>query len=323
MGLMIQNTRAATPEEWGDASARCGYATYFHTPGWARIMCAYAAPRLTPDARLVRFSDGAAAVVPLCRLTRGGIFTEHISTPGGNFGGWVSGDALEKEHVELLVGHLSNLGNVFWRENPYAPHLAGTAMPGARDDFTQAIDLREGFDAVYRKWSRGHVNAVNKARRLGVTVRRGQGIDDWRRHYECYRGLRRRWLRPRTDFSWKLFDVLRAAESDNVVLWCAEQDGMLLSSAVCFYWNHHAVAWHGAAAADKFTVRSNHYMYHEIIRHAAEAGFHWFDMNPSAGNPGVADFKAHLGAEKLTSRIVIKRTGILRLLLAVRRLGGG
>jgi lipid II:glycine glycyltransferase (peptidoglycan interpeptide bridge formation enzyme) len=89
---------------------------------------------------------------------------------------------------------------------------------------------------------------------------------------------------------------------------------------VCFYWNSHAVAWHGAASPEDFRIRSNHLMYYEIMKDAAGKGIHWFDMNPSGGNRGVVEFKEHLGTVKLQSRIVVRRSGMMRLLGGVRHL---
>jgi hypothetical protein len=320
MSLSILAEAPADYEEW-DARARADQsATFFHSPLWARLYSAYAGRSMKPDGRLLTFSDGKSAVLALCGRKILGVPLSYVSSPAGNFGGWVSGDALTVEHARLLTGRLSRLGNIVWRENPYDPCLKQIDIAGSSEDCTQAADLRQGFDTVYANWSRGHVNAVNKARRMGVSVRYSHARDDWKRHYDCYRWLRRRWKVASNDYRWKLFEKLHQSQSPQIVLWLAELDGKLLSSVVCFYWNSHAVAWHGAASPEDFKIRSNHLMYYEIMKNAAGKGIHWFDMNPSGGNRGVVEFKEHLGTVKLQSRIVVRRSGPMRLLGGVRHL---
>ncbi len=318
--LKIVDRMPAQRAEWEAMARQCGYATYFHTPQWCETFCTYLGGGSRPAAVKVVFGDGKSAIVVAVEQRRmAGTVRMQQSSGAGTFGGWIAQDALSTEHAGLLSGELLCRGNLLWRENPYDPVLCRVEIPGARDDFTQAADLRGGFGAVYAKFSRGHVNAVNKARRLGVVVRRGEALDDWRRHYESYRRLRERWRRATSDYRWKLFEMLHGQQGPNVALWVAHKGDEVLSSVVCFYWNAHAVAWHAGASAQRFGVRANHLMYCEIMRDACERGFGWFDMNPSGGNEGVAKFKQGLGMEKLRSRVVFRRAGLYGLLGFLRR----
>ncbi|MBD3390597.1 MAG: GNAT family N-acetyltransferase [Chitinivibrionales bacterium] len=320
MSAAITETRSATRDEWLRAAEACPYATFFHTPMWAEAFSAYTRGAVMPEPVWIAFDDGAALVVAMCRKRLRLGITRLVSSPAGTFGGWVTADSLNAGHARAAAAHLVRLPNLIWRENPYDPLLGEIDIPGSATDNTHAVDLREGFDPVYARWSRGHVNAVNKAKRGGVVVGRAGAVEDWRRHFDSYRQLRHRWRKPSTDYRWRLFEALRENQSDHIVLWAAQRDGRQLASVICFYWNTHAVAWHAAASREDFGIRANHYMYYEIMRDAAARGYHWFDMNPSGGSPGVASFKEHLGCRELPSRVVIRRSGIQKLVGAAKRI---
>jgi hypothetical protein len=318
--MHIIEIRPTSRNEWLQTAQQCPHATFFHTPMWAEIFAEYSSGQIQPYAHTLVFPGETKAIVTLCRRKRLGLFIDYISTPAGNYGGWISADALAPEHVHCIVEHLDSYDNIEWRTNPFDDRMQQIDLPSSSDDFTQAVDLRGGFDTVFAKWSRGHVNAVNKARRAGVVVRRATSIEDWRTHFSLYQKLRRRWRSPSSNYQWKLFEIMHEANMETIALWVAELAGKPLSSVVCFYWNHHAVAWHAAAAQEHFNVRSNHYMYYEIMRNAAEQGFSWFDMNPSGGNEGVVDFKAHLGCEQLASSSIAKRSAVLRAMHIIKKL---
>jgi len=314
MPLSIIKEQYTDTALWDAAARACPYATFFHSSHWAAVFCEYTGNAMEPSGRLITFSDRKTAVLTLCRQKKAGILTSFVSSPAGTYGGWVSADELGEEHTRLLAKRLAAFGNIEWRENPFDPVLRTVEIPASVDDFTQTADLRNGFEAAYARWSRCHVRSKKKAHGFGVTVRQASDINDWKRHYECYRWLRRRWVKATSDYRWRLFKLLYDAQSPHIILWLAERGDKLLSSVVCFYWNKHAVAWHGAASPEDFAIRANHLMYYEIMKDAAQNGYHWFDMNPSGGNQGVVEFKAHMGMSKIRSRIIIRRKGLLRIL---------
>jgi hypothetical protein len=44
--------------------------------------------------------------------------------------------------------------------------------------------------------------------------------------------------------------------------------------------------------------RPYEFAYHELLKHYADAGYKWFDFNPSAGLEGVVKFKEKFGTDK-------------------------
>jgi hypothetical protein len=59
----------ASETEWQEVCDQCPYATYFHTPEWARVFSAYMQGRMRPWPRKIVFEDGKIAIIPLSRIS--------------------------------------------------------------------------------------------------------------------------------------------------------------------------------------------------------------------------------------------------------------
>jgi hypothetical protein len=321
MSIEITDTSPATREQWQRACEACGYATFFHTPQWAEMFRDRYPRAISPTPRLVRFDDGMTAVVPLVRVRYAfGAFHELQSSPAGTYGGWVSADPLTIEHRRALVNLLCELPNLIWRENPYDTELRSLDIPGTQDDFTQVIELAPSPPAG----THAHRKAIHKAERCGVAVRRAASEKDWLDYIRVYNSSLRRWhdrgLPIGARYDEPFFRLVRERLSDRATLWVAEHQGAVVAGVLSFYWNRHAVAWHGSAAESGFDLRPNNLLYDTMIRDAAGRGFRWFDLNPCRGLSGVVRFKEHLGAVRQTSRVWKKRSGLWKVLCRIRGL---
>ena len=310
--------RDAARPEWEQTCRACGYATFFHTPFWAEIFSLADGGRVVPAAEKVEFSDGASAVVPLIyKWYLSTSFRLYWSMPAGTFGGWVSAGLLTEEHAAALIAHLGRFRNIIWRENPYDPLLRDIAIPGAAEDFTQAIDLKAGFEAAKKRSDYAHRRAVRTALERGVSVSEASNFDQWRNYFSLYEASRERWkakdLFRSRGYSLGLFRAIFESPADHRKLWLAQVNGKTVYGTLCFYWNRHAVSWNSAGAAEFFKdYRPNDLLQDTIIRDAATAGYEWYDCNPSAGLKGVEEFKEHIGAQKLRSRVINKRSVLRR-----------
>jgi hypothetical protein len=314
--LRITERRRARRDEWESVCRQCEYATWFHTPAWVDL-CAreYRRGSMVAAPELIRFSDGASALLPLaCRHYLGGAVRLYWSMPAHTFGGWLSVDKLTVGHAMLLSGILRKLPDLVWRENPYDPVLASLSFDGAREDFTQAIDLTGGSSVVAGRFDYAHRKAARKAAASGVTVAEAVHFEEWESYFSLYDASRARWKERRIakgdGYSHAFLGSLFEAAPEVRKLWLARVNGVVAAGILCFYWNRHAVAWHGAGGAEFFMYRPNNLLYEHAIRHAAEEGYRWFDCNPSASLRGVMEFKEHLGAIPLRSRIIEKKSFI-------------
>ena len=271
---------------------------------------------LHSEALLARFDDGTEAVAPLTwRARAGGLFRTAFSSPAETFGGWISSDELRPEHQDALVDALLRwTGNLKWKLNPFDPSTPRHLHRATEFDETLAIDLDDGFDAVRRRWTKGHRSGARKAERLGVTVRLAQGAGDWAAYESITAHSERRWgegrlLIPRPA---GLFAAL--AGQPGVRLWLAEHDGRAVAGALCLESPGHIAYWHGAALDDAFGMRPVNLLLQEAIRDACERpGVTWFDMGSSGPLDGVRAFKKSFGAQPLPCPSVRLETGLRRV----------
>ena len=101
-----------------------------------------------------------------------------------------------------------------------------------------------------------------------------------------------------------------------------------MAGALCFYQNRHAVYWHGASRTEASELRPANLLHAQIARHAREAGYAVYDLNPSGGHEGVLRFKRSFGTASLAADVFVKdekERGIRSRLrgAAMRYLGAG
>lgn len=304
MTTSIQDVREATDEEWDRIWKQCTYATYFHSREWSLIWNKHSNGKIVPSPHIIRFSDGKLALVPLS--IKKGFLKTCLSSPAGTFGGWISTDNLEIEHTALLTNYLLRRNSaVHWRLNPYYPMYDAIKVLHCREDVTHSLDLRRGLNHIFKGWTKGHRSAAAKAKREGVTSRLANSEADWKEYYLMYEDSLLRWgANASSRYSWRLFDIIRNAKSHNIKLWLADFKGRSIAGALCFYASTHVVYWHGAALAEHFSLRPVHLLMCDIIKNATEAGYWWFDFNPSGGHEGVRKFKEGFGAQSLRCDLV-------------------
>ena len=323
MSTSIIEVRAATNKEWDELWRESANSTYFHSREWAEIWSSYTNGRIQPAPRLVLFSDGAEALLPLSlERVAHGLAKRFLSSPAGTFGGWLSSERLGADHAHLLCDFLvTNFGNLVWRLNPYDEHSLQAPIRGKVEDETQLLDLSIGFDAIHRRWTKGRgatARKARKARKAGVVVTSASDLGEFETYYEIYRDSLRRWGDKATaKYDWGLFQEICQRKSPYVILWLAVYQGKTVAGALCFYSKNHVVYWHGAALEDYFTLRPVNLLLYEAIKHACEEGYAWFDFNPSGGHEGVRAFKRSFGTESRPSPVVIRRDWRLSIIDAV------
>ena len=211
--------------------ARMRLCTYFHSREWAEIWHEYTDGRIRPHGLKVRFNDGKSAVLALSREKQSrGLLVGYLSSPAGTFGGWITDCELTQVHVDLMAQYiLSGLNNLTWRINPYQNPMAYFELQFTNDR-TYAIHLGDGFELLYRKWSKGHRAAAKQAANYGVAVRIASSLVDWQSYYKIYEDSMRRWGNRRTSaYDWRLFEVMFELDSNSIRLWLADYQGNVVA----------------------------------------------------------------------------------------------
>jgi lipid II:glycine glycyltransferase (peptidoglycan interpeptide bridge formation enzyme) len=331
LSVSIQNITTATRDKWLSFAQVCPHATYFHTPYWYE----QTAPKQKHIALEITFNDDASAVIPLVKSKRlGGLLTGYYSSPYGTYGGWISESKLNNDHADALLSILLSKKNLVFRVNPFDPLSSGIpeilkssknlkpASYKLTDDFTQILDLTCNTKDIFCKSSDSFRRGVNKAEKHGIVIKQAQSWKEWEQYYCLYKNSLDRWrgsgLKTRTIYTLDFFRRLYDNHTGHETLWLAFKDERALSGALCFYWNRHAVYWHGAADSRYFNCRPNNLLFREIVLDAARQGYEIFDFNPSGGYGGVESFKKHAGAHILASPVLTTITPLRSLISRVR-----
>ncbi|HEX7052154.1 MAG TPA: GNAT family N-acetyltransferase [Longimicrobiales bacterium] len=288
---------------WWEVARACDYATFFHTPLWRRL--AVETFRGCRDASIgAELDDGVRVVFPLIahRSRLPWRAAEVSSTFGGCYGGPIADGPLDTDDRRRLFRAVVARapGGLHLTGNPLHGPFGDIEGLGRRLDGTHRLELDAPFTTLSTRFSRGHRANIAKGRRLGVTTRIAESVSDYRGYYLVYKDSLTRWGAAATSrYPWRLFANgarLAGGHRDHIALWLAEFEGRIAAGAWMFYWNQHAVYWHGAARTDMRHTRASHVLLADVIEDACRRGLRWFDFNPSGGHAGVAEFKRRFGA---------------------------
>jgi hypothetical protein len=314
--LSIAKVCSASSDLWDKLWKECDYATYFHSREWAEIWSSYTLGKLFVVPKLVIFSDGKEAILPLCgKKQYQGLVDIYFSSVEGCFGGWISTDNLGIKHAVLMSEFLTKKlnGSLIWRLNPYDELASESGVKPHWSDETYAVNLEKDFTTLYTSQS-STVRKAKKASKAGVLVKVASTIDEWKEYYQAYKSTLSRWGdNVISEYRWDLFYEIFQLNSPNVKLWIALYDDKIVSGAICFYAKKHVVYWHGASLEEYFQLRPVNLLMYEIMKDAHFKNYRWFDFNPSAGLEGVVAFKKSFGASPLPCPLVVVETPVGQL----------
>jgi hypothetical protein len=300
--MKIRHLGRAASDVWLDIARRCPYATYFHTPAWAEMMV-FLHPHLAIAAQLFELADGVPAVVPLLEYPIGRFFRGYESTVPGVYGGPIAERLLDSDEVDSILSELVSprISNVRIIGNPHLDCFR--AEPQSATDFVHMIDLRPGFDEIFRRFHENHRYSYRTAVRKGLSLHRAESLPDFREYFEVYQADRRRWgAGALSDHPLRLFEEFHRRADPNAVLWLAKRDGRVIAGDLWLYWGKRNVGWHGALDPSFIKLNPTNFVLTEIIRDACRRGDLVFDMAASSGLPGLIRFKDSFGGERVYFR---------------------
>jgi Acetyltransferase (GNAT) domain len=266
-------------------------AIYFQSREWFEVWSEYAGFR--SDTRLITFASGKKVLLPLTSQTLlQGLVRLRLLAPKG-MGGFVTSDALDEAEKVELFSTLRRTRMVHYVVQPYDPLTNEISWLGGHDN-TQVLELSPGFEAIFRRWSKGHRSAVKTGLKAGITAEPASSAEDWRSYFEFYLDSLARWGGTATNrYDWKLFEILLTKHSPSIRLWLARYEGRPISGALCFYHNRHVAYWHAATSQEAFRkLNASHVLQYFIIKDACQAGYRYYDFMPSGGVEGVMHFKS-------------------------------
>lgn len=240
-----------------------------------------------------------------------GLLKVSFLAPKG-LGGFVTNEELDEDEKGELFGILKKKRLLSCVVHPFDP-LTNEFDRFNGLDYTQVLDLSQGFEIIFRKWSRGHREDTRKGLREGVTAEVASTEGDWKSYFAFYQESLSRWGNEATNrYGWKLFELMYKRKSPNIKLWLAKYNGQIIAGALCLYHNKHVAGWH-MASSQEFNKRlhANHVLQYYIIKDACENGFLIFDFQPSSGIEGVIHWKSGFSPEKRPVHIYMSRSMLI------------
>ena len=311
--ISIKRIETADQHTWHEIWKACDYATFFHSQEWADMWKIYTKGKYLPEPKLITFSDGKKAILPLSKRSKyGGLVSEYFLSPEGGFGGWISADQLDNSHAQVMLDWLLKRfqKDLTWILNPYDELAFQSVSPSLLSDYeTYSMNLKQDFERFYSRQSSAF-RKVKKAQKTGISIKVASTLNEWKEYHEAYQHSLQRWgdSKHSEGYQWELFEQIFHRQSPNIKLWVATLDNRVISGALCFYAKTHVVYWHGASLEEYFQLRPVNLLMYEIMQACHQQGYLWFDFNPSPGLDGVTAFKKSLGASTLQCPIFVNRT---------------
>ncbi|MDP8247766.1 MAG: GNAT family N-acetyltransferase [Candidatus Tritonobacter lacicola] len=288
--------------KWTEIVRGCSYATFFHTCEWAKVI-EDTFDQYKVATKLFVFPDGTEVILPLIssRAGPGGLLKAYRSMVPGVYGNLVSVREISPDKVDRIFKRLLklNVASISIVDNPFTDY----AMPDYFEEkpmFTQILRLRDGFEPLWKNFTKGHRSSAKKAQKMGVTVNIAGSLEDYREYFRIYQDSVKRWgERATSNYPYRLFKNIYNMQSPGVRLWLAKINGKTISGALVFYHNKHVVWWHGATLGEYFRYCPANLLQTEIIKDSCRRSYEIYDFNPSGGHGGVVKFKRSFGSQTI------------------------
>ncbi|MUV59841.1 peptidoglycan bridge formation glycyltransferase FemA/FemB family protein [Halobacterium sp. CBA1126] len=287
---------------WWNIAQSDSTATFFHSPLWAKVAEATGcdpAPQFPSTGQRDAVFPAVRETTSVSKLGATLNISILHSTFAGCYGGIIAKDnATDAGEFYQEVKDMADVVNVVG--NPLRSEF--DLDWDSSEDFTQILDLSGGMDEVENGFTKSRQKGIDAARDKGVTVREANSESDWKTYFEAYQDSLERWDNPTSNYDWPIFERiydLGQEYPDHISLKLACVEGNIASGAIIFSWNQHVDYWHGASFSEYFDYNPNDLLQYSIIEDAIDAGYRWYDFNPSGGHEGVIQFKSEFGPERM------------------------
>lgn len=306
---------------WETAMDRMPRHSFFQTPAWADIALE-TIPGSHPGHLLLRFSDGAEAILPRIAVPRRFGLRKWESMPWGTYGGLVgvnTGPEHLRAALDLGRSPLAPVSSATVHPLDYAEHTEWEA-PGFRlvEKTTHLLKLDGPFEEIEHRFQSRTRTAIRKARNEDIEICCGNGSDAIGALRDLYANAAGRHggalaIPP------AFFDALERHGGKGVLVWTALHKGQAVAADLMLYGKNEAQYHTGARDAERAPDGTPKLLMAEIIRHACGEGIGWLNLGASAGIAGVERFKELFGAKKTLYAAVHRFPGAWLDRLAKRR----
>ncbi|MCM2681472.1 FemAB family XrtA/PEP-CTERM system-associated protein [Echinimonas agarilytica] len=293
--LLIRTMQQHEMDAWDAYVDQHSQGSFFHLSGWQRI--AREVFGHTPHYLVALDHDAIVGVLPLVEQKSRLFGHALISTPFCVYGGILSNDesireALEDKSVEL--GHQLGVDFVELRDR-YAAEIRAPWQIHCKH-VTIGCDIAESPDAILAgvKKKQRAVLRHSMKNELSFSV-----TPDADTCYDIYAESVRNLGTP--VFTDKLFSALMDVfpeRSETLVVRNKEQKAV--SAVLSFYYKNQVLPYYGGGLFEARGLKSNDYMYYQLMCHAQTKGCDYFDFGRSKLDSGSYKYKKHWGMPEQT-----------------------
>ena len=290
---------------WWDVVQKCDYATFYHTPIWAKIASkTYSEIKSYPIGAIL--DNGTRIVLPLISKPGPlkGMLRVFTSSYASCYGDIIADEAVTNEERAVFYNSINNVrvGKIELTSNPFSVTHQHLKNFSERSDYTQILNLTPGYDVVRSKYKSSCRNKINKGRKQHISISYAKSMSELDCYLDIYAENLKQWGKPNSGYPKSLFHSLLEYLNHKLahpVIWLVRSDeGNIIGGTVVFYTEWHAVEWHASFDRKWFKYGIRNLLVDEIINDACKRGCKYYDFNPSGGYEGVAKFKASFGAQK-------------------------
>jgi CelD/BcsL family acetyltransferase involved in cellulose biosynthesis len=302
--------------ELDELAASASQSTFYHTGAWLRSL-GDAYPRMA--LRVLLALEGAAprAFLPYFESRRGplrALWSLPFGTYGGPAGEMNACGELWNEYRSLFSSPgVVDVGCVDRDSALVADRWESTDLS------THVVDISRGFDHLWNhQFDKPRRRRVRRAVEAGVTVRRGNGVDDMAAFMHVYRERLKDW-KGGEGHPEPLFFALVQHGGPQVRLYVAEHGGTVVGGHLNFYYKDAVIAWYGMTSTQAGDTQAGTLLYSECMREACEAGFRSYNLGASLGKRSLIEYKESLGGTPHRYRMLRRRRLGGRVVSLLRR----
>lgn len=289
-------------KEWQEIAGKCEYATFFHTPSWAKVF-SESYPNMEIATKKFIFDDSTRVILPLIkRNAMKGFASCYVSSIAGVYGGVISDGKINEKKISEIFTYLIkwNTLDVSIIGNPFFDYSLPKRFK-VKEELTQVLEIGKPEEEIWVGYAHSVKNQINKASKSGVMCREAKTLDEWKEYYSIYQESVKRWGDKATsNYPFLLFENLFRENNSNIKLWLVVCDNKIVGGNLNFYHNNHCVEWHASFLSDYFKYGIRKFLAHKIILDANAKGYNYYDFNPSGGHVGTMEFKETFGSKKLS-----------------------
>ena len=281
--------------KWEEFLASRSDSTIYHTPEWSRFLIR----TFNYEPFHIFAEDDVGDIkgfLPLYKIPNIKLSKELCSVPFAHRAGYVGDPSFVNEVLDaaIEVARKTTGGRINIKDRVDHKSL------NVRCDFcTHILELSSSSEEVWSKLDRGSARwAVNKARKMGVSVRESREPDDIDAfyHLNC---LTKKALgvpcHPRMFFK-NLMDEL----PKNTKLYLSEFEGEAIGGGLMEYYGDKVIYGYGAANPSNLQMHPYNAFLWKSIEDACHSGYRTFDFGrTSKENTGLMNFKSKWGTKEL------------------------